>query len=85
MSEGTKQNLWSIANTLLLVVVAIVGSFIVRWMNGMESRLDGVVDSVSGIRLEIQALRSEREYEKGRMAGIKEALEAAERVRGEPK
>jgi len=72
------QNIWSMVNTALLLFITITGFFVVRWMNGIEEKLKGVVTDISGINAEIRALKSDRDYEKGRMQGIKEALEARE-------
>jgi hypothetical protein len=76
MSDGTKQNLWSMLNTALLILITITGFFVVRWMNEIEAKLKGVVTDISAINSEIRSLKSDRDYEKGRMQGIKEALEA---------
>jgi hypothetical protein len=78
MTDGARQNIWSMLNTVLLVLLTITGFFVVRWMNEIEDKLKGVVTDISAINSEIRSLKSDRDYEKGRMQGIKEALEARE-------
>ena len=79
MSEQGKQNLWSMLNTALLVLLTVTGFFVVRWMNDIEDKLKGVVSDISSINSQIQSLKSDRDYEKGRINGIREAMEARRR------
>jgi len=83
MSETGRQNLWSMLNTALLVLLTVTGFFVVRWMNEIEDKLKGVVSDISSINTQIQALKSDRDYEKGRINGIREAIESR-RERDEP-
>lgn len=76
MSMNGKPNWWAAINTLALVVISVLGFFARYWMASVDIRLTETVNEIRRLNNEIRDMQHDKMYEKGRMAGIKEALEA---------
>lgn len=75
MSDASNStNLWSVANTIMLIIISILGFFARYWMETVDKRLAETVGEIRRLNNELISIQTDVMYERGRSAGIKEGL-----------